>query len=136
MFAVPMRKNLILALATLVLVTTFTTLRVSACDRGGPYSFNELFAADVIVRVTAVKYIIEPDPNLRTTGKPPSTVEFKVEEILRGENVPRSIVLHGYLSDKDDFNDVEVPYHFVRPNGRSGSCFANTYKKAAQFCSS
>src|SRR6185503_20371718 len=25
------------------------------------------------------------------------------------------------------------PYRFVRPGGRSGSCFANSYKKGAQF---
>jgi hypothetical protein len=128
-----MRKTLIQALATLVFVTLFPAFRVSACSRSAPFSFDELFAADVIVRVTAVKYIIEPDPNTRTTGEPESTIEFKIEEVLKGKNLPESVVLRGYLSDRDDFNDVEVPYKFVRPNGRAGSCFANSYKEGAQF---
>jgi hypothetical protein len=106
---------------------------VNACSRFVPFSFDELFAGDVIVRVTAVKYIIEPTPLLRTTGVPESTVEFKVEETLKGEGVGESLRLNGYLSNKDDFNETPVPYKFVRPNGRAGSCFANTYKQGAQF---
>lgn len=74
-----------------------------------------------------------PDPNTTTTGTPDSTVEFTIEETLKGENVPETIMLNGYLSDKDDYNDMEVPYKFVRPRGRAGSCFANTYKEGAQF---
>ena len=129
-----MRKyNLILTLAMSVLVTLSPAYRVSACSRSAPFSFDELFAADVIVRATAVKYAVEPEPNTRTTGEPESTIEFKVEEVLKGEDPPESVVLHGYLSDMDDFNDVEVPYKFVRRNGRAGSCFANTYKEGAQF---
>ncbi len=38
-----------------------------------------------------------------------------------------------YLSDRDDFNDHVPPYRFVRPNGRHGSCYANTYRLGAQF---
>lgn len=129
-----MRKhNLALTLAALVLITLFPAFRVSACSRSAPFSFDELFAAAVIVRATAVKYTVEPDPNTRTTGEPESKIEFKIEEILKGENLPESVLLHGYLSDRDDFNDVEVPYKFVRPDGRAGSCFANTYKEGAQF---
>src|SRR5258706_3306704 len=56
-----------------------------------------------------------------------------MEEVLRGKDRPPGIALNGYLSDTDDFNDVPVPYTFVRPNGRSGSCFAFTYKQGAQF---
>src|ERR1044071_1453622 len=105
----------------------------NACSRG-PLSFSELFVADAIVRVTAVKYSAEPkDPNIVTTGVPDSTVEFKVEEILKGDGVAESLMLNGYLSSKDDFNDTPVPYRFVRSNGRAGSCFANTYKQGAQF---
>ena len=39
----------------------------------------------------------------------------------------------GYLVDTDDFNDQKPPYSFVRPNGRHGSCYANSYKTGAQF---
>jgi hypothetical protein len=100
-----------------------------------PFTLDELFDnAEVIVRVTAVKYAKPPDdPNIITTGEPDSIIEFKVEEKLRGEDVPDTIVLNGYLSNRDDFNEMPVPYMFVRPYGRSGSCFANTYKEGAQF---
>jgi hypothetical protein len=92
----------------------FPATPVHACSRG-PLSFSELFVADAIVRVTAVKYSAEPkDPNIITTGVPDSTIEFKVEEILKGEGVAESLMLNGYLSNKDDFNDTPVPYRFVR----------------------
>jgi hypothetical protein len=106
-----------------------------ACTRAGPFTFNELFDnADVIVRATAVKYAKPPNnTNFMTTGEPDSTIQFKVEESLRGKDLPDTIALNGYLSDRDDYNEMPVPYTFVRPNGRSGSCFANTYKQGAQF---
>jgi hypothetical protein len=123
-------KTILLLIGGFVLLPA---LPVNACSRG-PFSFKELFVADAIVRVTAVKYIASPkDPNIVTTGMPDSTVEFKVEEILKGEGVAQSLMLNGYLSSKDDFNENPVPYKFVRPNGRAGSCFANTYKQGAQF---
>ena len=57
-------------------------------------SMNCLRNAEVIVRVAAVKYVKPPDdPNMFTTGEPDSTIEFKVEEKLRGRDVPQHIVL-------------------------------------------
>jgi len=103
------------------------------CSRIYPYNLSELFRADQIVRATAVKYIIPPDPNTWTTGVPPSTIEFKIEEKIWGVDVPNIIVLNGYLTNRDDFNEVPLPYRFVRPGGRAGSCFANSYKEGAQF---
>jgi hypothetical protein len=47
--------------------------------------------------------------------------------------VKAELILPGYLMDRDDFNDHEAPYSFVRPNGRSGSCFANSYRSGAEF---
>jgi hypothetical protein len=44
-----------------------------------------------------------------------------------------TIVHNGYLSDKDDYNNSSMPYTSVRPESLWGSCFANTYKKGAQF---
>jgi len=88
--------------------------------------------ADLIVRAQAVKYNKEPG-DLRTTGVPDSKVEFEIKEVLKGDSISGIITLNGYLSDKDDFNDSPVPYDFVRPNGRHGSCFANTYKQGADF---
>jgi hypothetical protein len=106
-----------------------------ACSRIQPFTLDELFDnAEVIIRVTAIQYAKPPDdPNIITTGEPDSTIEFKVEEKLRGKDVPDTIILKGYLSDRDDFNEMPVPYMFVRRLGRSGSCFANTYKEGVQF---
>jgi hypothetical protein len=67
-----------------------------------------------------------------TTGVPESTIRFKVIESLRG-GFTSEVVLPGYLSDTDDFNEQPPPYTFVRPNGRRGSCFANTYRAGGQF---
>jgi hypothetical protein len=60
-------------------------------------------------------------------------VEFKILEVLKGDGISGSLILNGYLSDKDDFNDHPVPYGFVRPGGRLGSCYANTYKQGSEF---
>src|SRR5204863_6945281 len=82
----------------------------------------------------AVEYAIPPgDANAWTTGEPDSQVRFKIVEIVRGDDVPTAIELPGYLSKRDDFNDHEPPYNFLRSNGRAGSCFANTYRAQAQF---
>jgi hypothetical protein len=106
-----------------------------ACSRIKPFTLDELFDnAEVIVRATAIRYAKPPgDPRFTTTGVPDSTIEFRVEDKLSGKSVPDTLVLNGYLSEKDDFNELPVPYMFVRPGGRSGSCFANTYKEGAQF---
>jgi hypothetical protein len=104
-----------------------------ACIRDKPFTLDELFDnAEVIVRATAIRYA-KPPGDMRTTGVPDSTIEFRVEEKLRGRNLRDAIIINGYLSDWDDFNEMPVPYMFVRPGGRSGSCFANTYKEGAQF---
>lgn len=121
---------IVLAMAAVCLLTA---TNVSACSRFAPFSADELFVADIIVRATAVRYVKEPDPSTRTTGLADSTIEFKVEEVLRGKNVQRTLILNGYLSDKNDYNDMPVPYTFVRKNGRAGSCFANTYRRGGQF---
>lgn len=89
-------------------------------------------SAELIVRATAAEYVQQPDPLIRTTQVPDSTIRFRVIETLRGPSLP-VLILPGYLSQRDDFNDHEAPYRFVRPGGRSGSCFANTYRKGAQF---
>jgi len=106
-----------------------------ACSTSGKVSVaNTCASADLIVRVLAVKYDKEPEnKSVITTGVPDSKVEFEIKEILKGDNIQGSIILNGYLTDKDDFNDRPVPYDFVRPGGRYGSCFANTYKQGAQY---
>ena len=103
------------------------------CSIVGAISNLKLVAdADAIVRATAVEYASPPASPLRTTGVPDSTVRFKVIETIRGPQMA-DLTLPGYIVNKDDFNDHKPPYTFVRPGGRSGSCFANSYRAGAQF---
>jgi hypothetical protein len=105
-----------------------------ACSVIGAISNTEMVRmADSILRVVAVEYETPPsDPSIRTTGVPDSRIRFQVVENLRGP-AAAEIILHGYLVDRDDFNDHPSPYTFVRPGGRAGSCFANSYRKDRQF---
>ena len=112
----------------------FTAQAAFACTiTQQPDPWTMIAGADLILRVTATDYFGPSPIGPRTTAVPDSDVRFTIEEILRGNYVKRDIVLPGYLSGNDDWNDHTPPYSFVRPNGRSGSCYANTYKKGGQF---
>jgi len=74
-----MKNQLVLRLALLIALISFPVSTGAACSRMYPFRLGELFTADLIVRATAVKYIVSPDRNTRTTGVPESTVEFKTE---------------------------------------------------------
>ncbi len=91
--------------------------------------------AYVIVQAKAVDYEKRPDDSDWSTDITSSPIiRFKVEEIIKGiKNIPNTLLINGYLNQYDDFNDHPPPYNFVRPNGRFGSCFANTYKQNASF---
>jgi hypothetical protein len=124
-------------LATLIV----TALAVACVPRAGlacsgPPAISAVVMvrdADAIVRAKAVDYARPPaDPARRTTGVPDSRIRFTVLEVIRGSTI-ETLELPGYLSDTDDFNDHEAPYGFVRPNGRTGSCYANTYRSGAEF---
>lgn len=140
-------RTRILTLASIVAWLLLSAEAALPCMRARPVSASEMVAgADLIVRATAVEYSVEPGttitlapgmtfsgPGLRTTGVPDSRVRFRVESILKGTFSAAELILPGYLSDRDDWNDHSPPYKFIRPNGRSGSCIANTYRQGAQF---
>ena len=106
---------------------------VVPCTIARPVSATEMVRdAQVIVRAQAVEYSVGPT-GLTTTGTPNSVVRFKVVETLKGSVGAADLTLQGYLGEKDDFNDHAAPYTFVRPGGRAGSCFANTYRRGAEF---
>ncbi len=111
----------------------FTTEGHTCTVSGIISNVDMVTAADTVVRARAVEYASPPsDPHTWTTGVPDSRVRFKVIEIIRGQRIS-DLVLPGYLVHTDDFNDQRPPYTFVRPGGRSGSCFANSYRDDAQF---
>ena len=121
--------------ALFVLFTCFSAASIHACRVVAKISAPVPVAgAPIIVRATAVKYVREPRADLRYLNTPgDAEIEFRVEEVIKGGKVPRTLVLNGYLIDEDDYNDESVPYEFVRPRGRGGSCFAYEYKKGAEF---
>lgn len=91
--------------------------------------------AHTIVRARAIGYEKPPaDTKHRHYGIPDSIIKFRLLELLKGDDtMPNLIWINGYMSRKDDFNDHSAPYHRVRPDGRTGSCIANTYKHGAEY---
>jgi len=90
--------------------------------------------APVVVRAAAARYLKEPEEVEADGGKwvRRGRIEFKVLETLKGEHVPATLALGGFLSDSDDFNEGPVPYQGGRP-GTKGGCFAEGYKQGAEF---
>ena len=104
---------------TLIFAIALTPVAAEACSRIGPFSFDEIFSATAIVRATPVRYVGDPDLSIVTTGVPDTRVVFHLDEVLSGKlkGVKEEFTLNGYLSDRDDYNEIEVPYRFVRPGG-------------------
>jgi hypothetical protein len=124
----------ILTAICLTIMVPLLSTKAHSCSVTGIVSNVEMVkVADAIVRARAVEYAQPPsDPSIVTTGVPDSRVRFKVIETLSGQNM-KELVLPGYLVSTDDFNDRAAPYTFVRPGGRAGSCFANSYRRDAQY---
>jgi len=121
------------AIAVLGIVVVRVT-PLSGCDRISPVVPEAMVAsADLIVRATAVDYSRMPAGLGRTSGTPDSMVRFRVEEIVKGRLSFTDFDLPGYLGPSDDFNELPVPYHFARRGGRTGSCFANTYRQGGRY---
>jgi hypothetical protein len=104
-----------------------------ACKTGWRSNTEMVAGAELILRASAVDYAVQPIGTGRTTGVSDSRIRFRVESVLKGTYGSQDLLLPGYLSNKDDWNDQPSPYSMVRTNGRSGSCFANTYRQGAQF---
>jgi hypothetical protein len=118
----------------LILGAALFTPEGHTCSVNGIISNVDMVtAADAVVRAKAVEYASPPsDPHTWTTGVPDSRVRFKVIETIRGQSIS-DLIQPGYLVRADDFNDRPSPYQFVRPGGRAGSCFANSYREEAEF---
>lgn len=106
-----------------------------ACQRSTPISLDEIcMKADAIVRATAVKYVKPPAGEIRELNTPGNVeIQFDITQVIKGQDMPETITINGYLTNVDDFNDRPVPYDFVRPGGRHGNCAAYEYKQGAEF---
>jgi hypothetical protein len=103
-----------------------------ACSPAHINTPQELIAlADGIYRVKPVAYGL-PKPSSRIFPWPDTQVRLKVLATIKG--TPQSeLQVPGDLGRENDPNDHPVPYEFVRPGGRSGNCYAVTYRKASQY---
>jgi hypothetical protein len=60
-------------------------------------------------------------------------VVFILAQVVRGKSVSDTLVVEGALTERDDFNTYGAPYPAVRPSGERGSCFAEEYRRGAEF---
>jgi hypothetical protein len=119
--------------AIIIGVAAMRAAGLFACDRIGPVVPESMVArADLIVRARAIDYSQPPASFGRTSGRPDSIVHFRIEQVVKGPYVPADLDLPGYLGGPNDFNELPVPYHFVRRGARDG-CFANTYRQGANY---
>jgi hypothetical protein len=89
--------------------------------------------SEAVARVTVVR---SDSALYEQAGAPPrfySVVVMHVDEDVYGAPLPDSLKIGGGIYDQDDFNDQSVPYTFVRPAGRRGSCYASQYRLGAQY---
>ena len=129
-----MRKTLSFALT----ITTFifaAAIPSTACLGPPPLSPSVLITrADVIVRAKTLQYVkTRREEMVELDFSSNGNIQFKVEEVLKGEGIPATLTIEGLLSVVDDFNDHPVPYDLVRPSGRHGFCEVYIYKKDAEF---
>jgi hypothetical protein len=124
--------NMKIKIATAAFVGLTFAICSFPCSTTHPISPEEIVRkADVIVRARAESLVHAASvPN---SYPPDSMVQFKVLEVVRGQMPEDRLELRGALVDTDDFNDLKPPYKFVRPDGRSGSCFATSYRGGAQY---
>lgn len=107
---------------------------LAACTRVMPISIEGLLEdADRIVRATASAYEVPAIGRRFRQGFQLGTIRFTVLETIKGQEPSALIVLPGVLTERDDFNDHEAPYSFVRPEGRHGDCGATAYRRGAEF---
>jgi len=101
----------------------------AGCQRATPIPAPDdlIRRAEVIVLATAVRERTPTPLSMR------SRVEFHAGAILKGRVSINLLPIPGSLVPADDFNDSPAPYTFVRPTGRRGSCFADTFKEGGQF---
>ena len=124
-------------LSILALAAPTVPVSVSACSATSAETNPEILVrnTEIIVRATAIRYGDQtpPDQPARSADQRMRFIEFRVEEILRGELAQSTLLIKGFLTETSDYNDRPVPYDFVRPMGRGGSCHAYYYEKGAEF---
>lgn len=91
---------------------------VQACTTASPSITGMVKRAEVIVRATAF-------------SKVEGDIEFRIAEVLKGDNSLQTLIIGGYFIDEDNFNQSPAPYREMRSSG--GLCHNNTYKPGAEY---
>jgi len=124
-----------LVLILVIAVAAGAVLSAEACTRTTRLVVADMIAdTEIIVRARAVGY--GPDTTSVFCYVPfehLKPVEFRVYEVLKGDDVPERLYLVGHLGDSDEYNDGDVPYTFVRSSGRHGMCHTSYYCRGAQY---
>jgi hypothetical protein len=68
-----------------------------------------------------------------TSTWPPGPKRFLILEQLKGETHLFDLSVSGTLTAHPDFNDQSVPCGMVRPDGRGGGCFAESYQQGGEY---
>ncbi len=76
--------------------------------------------AEIVVRAT-------PLEKVENQG-----VRFKVTEVLKGTNVPTTLIIKGFLSKEDGFNRFSVPYASAYKHS-GGLCNSKNYKEGGEY---
>jgi hypothetical protein len=121
--------NRVLAMMVLSLAIAVPAWPCTAMESPSPEDLVR--RAEVIVRAR-VEGLAEPGPP-KVFGGDGRRVQFKVLEIVKGELLSGALGVEGRLETRDDPNDRDVPYNFVRGGGRSGNCFALGYRQGAEY---
>jgi hypothetical protein len=86
--------------------------------------------ADSIVRVRALEAVPAHEATAASGSR--TLVTFEILEVLKGDTL-FALSVTGTISGRSDFNDRPVPYGMVRPGGRGGGCFAQTYQAGGEY---
>src|SRR5262249_10937855 len=107
-----------------ILSTAITTF---ACTATGHDPKIMVAEADLILRATALEYV-GPELPVGTRSLSNSNIRFSVEEVVKGRYEKPTLILPGFLTDRDDWNRQNPPYMSARPTA-DASCFAHGYRK-------
>jgi hypothetical protein len=90
-------------------------------------------ASALIVHAKVEGFAESPGATGNVLAWTPRQVSFRVIEVLKGSLVDDRLAFNGRIDPSDDWNDRPVPYDFIRPSGRAGSCFAVGYRNGAEY---
>jgi hypothetical protein len=124
----------LLCSTVILLALMVTNTEPNGCMRGTDIVPTEtVVGADAIVRATVLGYKVTPDASDSKEERRLYPISIEVKEMVKSMAKVENIEILGYLVSKDDYNDAPIPYEFVRPSGRYGSCYAFQYKVGADY---